>query len=423
MNRCGNGWLAPSATVRTPSAEGPTMPSSRRLTEKFLRSLKPKSKAYEVTDEVLRGMSIRAWPSGRMTWSLRYYPGGKERRMSLGEYPILSLAGARDRTLTIKRQVSAGEDPRRKNMKITLSEAVERWAVDQKARNRRSWPEIVRILRLHILPELGDVVLDDITRADVRRLLEQLRDRKGLTAQVNRVQAAMSGIFTWALDAGEVEMHPMTRMRPLVQERSRDVVLSLGHLARIWQAADEVPSLAGPAVKLLLLTAARREEVGQMRWSEANLEQAIWHLPAARHKGKRGLIIPLSTTAMDILKEIPRGVRGDHVFSSDGGTKGFAGWKRLAGSLRKSAGLDVDWIIHDIRRGVATALGEQLHASEELVGQILGHSKLSRIGITAAYDKAERLDARGEMLEAWARLLVETAGGTVECNVVPIRAR
>ena len=108
---------------------------------------------------------------------------------------------------------------------------------------------------------------------------------------------------------------------------------------------------------------------------------------------------------------------------ADGGNKGFAGWKRLAGSLRKAAGLDVDWIIHDIRRGVATALGEHHHASEELVGQILGHSKLSRIGITAAYDRAERLDARGDMLEAWARLLVETAGGTVECNVVPIRAR
>ncbi len=64
------------------------MPTRRRLTEKFLRSLKPKSKAFEVTDEVLRGMSIRVWPSGRMTWSLRYYPGGKERRMSLGEYPV-----------------------------------------------------------------------------------------------------------------------------------------------------------------------------------------------------------------------------------------------------------------------------------------------------------------------------------------------
>ncbi len=343
--------------------------------------------------------------------------------MSLGECPILGLADARDGILAIKRQVSAGEDPRRKNMRIILSEAVERWAADQRARNRKSWPEIVRILRLHILPELGDVALADITRADVRRFLEQLRDRKGLTAQVNRVQAAMSGIFTWALDAGEVETHPMTRMRPLVQERSRDVVLSLEQLARIWQAADEVPSLAGPAVKLLLLTATRREEVAQMRWLEVNLEQAIWHLPAARHKGKRGLIFPLSTTAMDILNAVPRGVRGDHVFSSDGGAKGFAGWKRLAGNLRKLAGLDADWTIHDIRRGVATALGEHLHASEELVGQILGHSKLSRIGITAAYDKAERMEARGEIFEAWGKLLVETARGTAESNVVQIRAR
>ena len=139
--------------------------------------------------------------------------------------------------------------------------------------------------------------------------------------------------------------------------------------------------------------------------------------------GKRGLTTPLSTTAIDVLKEIPRGVGGDYVFSSDGGAKGFAGWKRLARNLRVAAGLDADWTIHDIRRGVATALGEHLHCSEELVGQILGHSKLSRIGITAAYDRAERLDARGDMLEAWARLLVETAGGTVEYNVVQIRAR
>lgn len=95
--------------------------------------------------------------------------------------------------------------------------------------------------------------------------------------------------------------------------------------------------------------------------------------------------------------------------------------RRLVVSLRKAAGLDVDWRIHDIRRGVATGLGEHLQASEELVGQVLGHSKLSRIGITAAYDKAERMGARGQLLEAWARKLVEAANGKVESNVVPMR--
>ena len=66
-------------------------------------------------------------------------------------------------------------------------------------------------------------------------------------------------------------------------------------------------------------------------------------------------------------------------------------------------------------------VGEHLQASEELVGQVLGHSKLSRIGITAAYDKAERMGARGQLLEAWARKLVEAANGKVESNVVPMR--
>jgi integrase len=370
---------------------------------------------------MVTGMVVRIWATGRMTWSLRYYPAGRERRISLGEYPVLSLAEARDKALAIKRQVTAGEDPRRSKTRITLSESVERWAADQEARKRKSWPEMVRILRLHVLGELGNMALADIARADVRRLLEQLRDRKGLTAQVNRVQAAMSGIFTWALDAGEIETHPMSRMRPLVHEQNRGVVLSLDQLAKIWQAADEVPSLAGPAVKLLLLTAARREEVGQMRWSELNFQEAIWYLPAERHKGKRGLAFPLSRAALGILNEIPRGVRGDHVFSSNGGATAFAGWKRLVVSLRKAAGLDVDWRIHDIRRGVATGLGEHLQASEELVGQVLGHSKLSRIGITAAYDKAERMGARGQLLEAWARKLVEAANGKVESNVVPMR--
>ncbi len=397
------------------------MPAKRRLTDKFLKSLKPKPKAYDVGDEVIKGLAIRVWPTGGMTWSLRYYPKGREKRISLGDYSVLGLSEARDEALDIKKQMRGGKDPRRGELKISLSEAVERWSADQKARGRKSWPEIVRILKLHILPDLGDVALADISRADVRRLLVRLRDEKGLSAQVNRLQWALSGVLSWGVDAGEIETHPMTRMRPLVQERPRDVVLSIDQLAAIWRAADEVPSLAAPAVKLLLLTAARREEVGQLRWTELDLDRGFWHLPSERHKGKRGLSSPLSGASVEILKAMPRGVNGDYVFSSNGGVRPFNGWQRLALNLRERTALNVAWQIHDIRRGVATALGDHLHASEELVGQVLGHSKRSRIGVTAIYDRAERSDTRKPLLEKWANLLIHTAEGTVEGNVVPMR--
>jgi hypothetical protein len=126
---------------------------------------------------------------------------------------------------------------------------------------------------------------------------------------------------------------------------------------------------------------------------------------------------------VEILKAIPHGVNGDYVFSSNGGAKPFNGWKRLALNLRERAALNVAWQIHDIRRGIATALGDHLHASEELVGQVLGHSKRSRIGVTATYDRAERTDTRKRLLENWANLLIHTAVGTVEGNVVPMRLR
>jgi integrase len=400
------------------------MQQKRRLTDKFIKSLKPTDKGYTVADEDVRGLSLRVWPTGRKTWSLRYYPDGEQRRMSLGEYPAeLSLQEARDKAQEIRRQVRNGEDPRQMPTRgITLEEATQRWSEDQKARGLKSWKEVKRVVEIHVIPVLGNMELSLIERAHVRRLLEGLRDEQGLTSQVNRVKASLSGIFSWALDAGEIDHYPIMRMRPLVTEKPRDLLLSLDQLVTIWDAASELGSLATPAVKLLILTGARREEVGQMTWDEIDLDAQVWSLPPERHKGKRGLAIPLSTPSVEVLEAIPKQAGGGFVFSRDGATP-FAGWPRFAGILRSRANLRdeedalIQWQLRDIRRAVATGLGDHLHASEEVVGQIMGHSKRSRIGVTATYDRAERLDAQGHFLEAWGRLLAGALDGDVASNV------
>ena len=159
-----------------------------------------------------------------------------------------------------------------------------------------------------------------------------------------------------------------------------------------------------------------------MSWDEIDLDAQVWLLPPERHKGKRGLAVPLSTPAVEVLEVIPRQAGGGFVFSRDG-VMPFAGWRRATASLRTKANLrdeqdaPIPWHLHDLRRAVATGLGDHLHASEEVVGQIMGHSKRSRIGVTATYDRADRLDAQRRFLEAWGGLLARALDGDVASNV------
>ena len=413
------------------------MPKNQmRLTDRSIQALMAGPKVVDYPDGVERGLVLRVWPSGGKTWGVRYWWKGKSTRLSLGSYPNLSLKDARHIAADARRARRLGQDPRKalfpepelasegEEREDTLDVAATRWLKHQRAFGMKSADARYRVLELHVLPVLGNQPIQQIERSDISELLEDLRDNRGLTSQVNRVHAALSGVFTWALDGGLITSHPMTKMRRKVPESERTTVLSLDQLVVIWNAAGEIRSVAGDITRLLILLACRREEVTAMRWRELNLPAAEWHLPKDRTKGKRTRTVPLPLAAIEIIERQGRWHGGGYVFSAQQGQAPFKGWKRAADMLRKQANLVTDdgeplsWHIHDIRRAVTTAMaGDPLRVPEETVARILDHSDRARRGVTARYDKNPRLGEVGDALNAWTRnflTAVENGGQVVK---------
>jgi integrase len=403
----------------------------RRLTDRTIKALKVDPKRYlDYPDEQTPGLVLRVTPNGSKTFGYRFRWVGKTTRLSLGVYAEnreqrergrISLERARELAGQAKDLLKHGEHPKTlfepeepedAGDILTFAGAVERWAKDRKAKGRRSIRAMKQVLELHATPILGERPIAGITRSEIVRLLEDLRDR-GLTSQVNRVHVIMSGVFRWALNAGEIEAHPITGLEPLVVSKSRGTVLSLDQLAEVWRATDRIKSLSSRIVKMLILTGQRREEVARMSWDEIDAHAALWTIPAERNKGKRNHRVPLSPEAMDIIGAQGRGIRGSFVFSLSSGAKPFNGWRNASPDLKEEVGLEdtkgqpLDWHLHDIRRAVATAMGEHLNVSEEMIGRILGHSSKSRMGITATYERSERLDQMRLALEEWGKLISE----------------
>lgn len=401
-----------------------------RLTDRFIEALKPPpAGAIDITDEMTPGLALRITSAGVKGWSFRFRtPAGKTTRRAIGSYPAVRLAAARATASKLRQQVRDGHDVRAPSLEArlanTLAAVVDRWERRQERQDKRSYREARRILDLHILPALGGRQVGTIRRRDVIELLERLRDEAGLGPQVNRVQRALSGVLAYAVDADLIDVNPLAGLKPQVAETPRVRALSIDELATVWRAAEQISGTARALVRLLILTGQRREEVTGMAWSELDYDHAsktwtaggLWSLPAARMKSKRPHIVPLSRPAREIIEAQPKGSAGDYVFSAKFGKTSYAGWRRAAVDLQAAAKLAEPWVIHDLRRSVATGLGEILNIEESTIGRALGHS--ARMGITARYELSQRLGQVRSAFGAWADLVLSQVHGTAGSNVV-----
>lgn len=407
---------------------------SKKLTNSVIKAVKATGKDYDLNDHQVDGLALRVSRRGIKTFAFRYYKTkGKAARFSIGRYDpqTMSLERARAVARKARQLATEGQDPKLANRQddgvVTFTDAVNRWYRQQIEDQRKSAKARKRILELHATPVLGDNPIHAIRRLDIVELLEDLRDVKGLGAQVNRVQAAIAGVFTQALSDGLIAMHPASGIKRKVNEEARrqQTELTLDHILKIWRATEGWNTLAAPIIRLLILTGARREEISALSWPEVDLEKATITIPATRFKGKRDHIYCLPRQGVELLTNTQRWI-GPYVFSARSGRSPFRGWRRMAGKLLTRSGLvDPDgeslaWTIHEIRRGVATALGEHLHTDPFIISLILGHSRKALQGVTAEYDKSERLDDRRRAIDAWGTLLASEMGEAPPM-VVPLR--
>jgi integrase len=411
-----------------------------------------------VWDTELRGFGLRVRPNGHKSYVLEYRPGGggrgvQKRRFTIGQHGSpWTPDTAREEALRVLGQVAGGADPAaakveaRRKEGDTLAEVVGVFIEKYAKVRQKSWRETERTFRHDVLPALGSKRPEDVTRRDIVRLIDGVADRGPIMA--NRTLAYLRKFFNWCIERGHVEANPCAGIKAPGVAVARDRVLEDGELVEIWRAADGVGWPWGAIVKMLALTAQRRTEVVEMRWSEVDLGKGTWTLPGTRTKNKRAHEVPLTGTAVAILQAIPRMTFVDadgksrespFVFTTTGRTAvGGLGKAKtamdgmIAGARRKAAqeaGGDPEevaamphWTLHDLRRTATTGMA-RLGIHPHVADAVLNHKTGAIQGVAAVYNRFGYLEERRRALEAWeAHVLALLEGREAGGNVVPLRA-
>jgi len=391
----------------------------RALTEAAVQRLKPpESGQVDVFDQGFPGLALRISYGGRKAWVFFYRFGGRLRRITLGTYPALTLAEARQAWRDARTESQSGRDPSRagkgKKPATDFKNVAAQWILRDQAKNK-SRGIVARLLDVNVLPAWEHRQITEIGRRDVLDVIDAIVDR-GAVITARRVQAHLHRLFRWAVGRGIIETNPLADLPKPGSETPRDRVLSDDDLAALWNAVDQLSWQFRDAVRLLILTGARREEVGQLRWSEIVGNDI--KLEASRTKSALPHVIPLSAPARAIIESVPKIAGSAFVFTVDG-VKPVSGWSRTKERLDKLVGIEA-WRIHDLRRTVATGL-QRLGINLQTIEAVLGHTSGSRSGIVRVYQR-HSFDAEKRIaLEAWAGH-IETLLGQRASNVVELKA-
>jgi integrase len=390
---------------------------TRSLTAASVARIKPpKAGQSDYFDKGYPGLALRVSYGGGKTWTYFYRLHGKLRRLSLGRHPGISLTEARDAWRSARLAVSKGESPAhiRPTTADSFAAVAEEWLLRDQAHNR-SAAEVRRVIEHDVMPAWGERLIAAITRRDALELIDGVADRGKIT-MARRLHSHLHRLFRWSVGRGIIEVNPMADLPKPGQAVKRDRVLSDAELAAVWKAAENTAWPYGSAVRLLILTAARREEVGALRWSEIHGDEI--RIPGERSKSGEPRIIPLSPAALELIGSLPH--VGDHVFSKNG--SGLGGWAKAKRSIDATAaelnGAKLEpWRLHDLRRTVATGL-QRLGTGLQTIESILGHISGSRSGVVAVYQRYQFEAEKRAALETWAQEIERIASGKKPGNLV-----
>ena len=408
-------------------------------------------KRREIPDGLIAGLYLVVQTTGAKSWAVRYRHNGRPRKHTLGAYPKIGLASARDAASDLLVEVAKGADPagEKQQKRATarrdedgnvvddhLWEVVVADFLELYARPRlRSAKEIKRCLERETLPAWRGRRIEEIGKRDVIALIDKIASR-GSPVAARRTFALVRKLFNWAIGRALIETHPCHRIELPGAEAKRDRILDDAEIELLWRAADKMGWPFGPLVQLLVLTGQRISEVGEMEWREIDVKELIWTIPKARAKNGLEHIVPLSDEALTLLSGLPRiGDPARYVFTTNGTSpvSGYSKAKRRLDQLmvklsEVEEGDDQDdekgqpWVFHDIRRTVASGM-RRIGQPLDVVEKVLNHVGSSFSGIRGVYQRYDYLDEKAVALKDWAAFIAQLAIEDRLSNVSPIQGR
>lgn len=372
------------------------------------------------------GLHLLISSTGSKVWRLKYRFAGKENRISLGAYPLVSLKEARQARDEARRQLLQGINPsaerkaRKQQEQIDATNSFQQQALEWFARQKTRWVEshtrdVERRLNANLFPDLGALPIDKITPVQVLETLRKMENR-GAVDLAHRVMQVASQVFRYAIACGRCAVDPTAGLRGALTPHvhRHQPAIEPDAFPALLRAIDQYAGQGGEAqtqraLQCLALTFVRTKELVEATWDEIDLDKAQWLIRAERMKMKRDFLVPLSTQAIALLREQQRTCRNSlYVWPGrnirvpmSNNTLLFALYRM--GYRSKMTG-------HGFRAVASTILNEQ-GWRHDVIEKQLAHEPENRV--RAAYNRAEYLPERTRMMQWWADALDALRQGRV----------
>ncbi len=383
------------------------------LTDTVIRRLKNEKERYYKLDS--DGLYILVNSNGKKVWTVRYWIDHETHQMTLGEYPYISLADARAKRDEIKRNARYEKAVAQSPKETTFGELARTWYLLKEPKLSKSTRALYE-LRFRYLDPLSSRPLSEITREELLNVLSDLQKEHPVET-IRRIAGIISMIMEYALITRKIQFDPSSHLKMELQQHVSRPMPAATHesdIRKLMAAIDTIDSLViQSAIKLIAYTFVRSGEACLARWDEFDFDKRIWAVPAEHTKTKLEHLVPLSLQVIDTLKALRLRVGGaGYVFPSRNQGKHLMP-TTLAREMAKLQSLPKDirpipTVVHGFRATASTVLNE--HGwNRDAIEMQLGHFERNRV--RAAYNRAQYIDVRTEMMQWYADYLDSIKAG------------
>ena len=381
------------------------------LTEFEIKNIKSDKRTMKRDD---RGLYLIVHPNGSKFWKYRYKKNGKERKISLGEYPHIKLREARQKRDEIERKISMGQplEPDNAPQENTFAETAEEWLKTRVLPDKAQTyiESIEQRLKKYILPVIGNKQLKEITPSVILNMCRSIEE-KGILETAQRCKQVVGQVFKYAIATGKAETEPTNALTGALKTRKTKHFATITNPARIallYKQIREYPFLVVRcALMYSLLTFARPGEIRKAEWHEIDFENKEWHIPFEKMKIKmeqitltrKVHIVPISEQLMKILQQL-KPITGAQkwIFPSARADGKPMSENTVRVALRTMGYTNEDIVPHGFRAMASTILNEN-GFTPDIIEKQLAHTE--RNAVRAAYNHAEYLPERRKMMQWW----------------------